>query len=62
MLGKKSIHQKIPFIAKEKWIVEEQNLKMNPGWPQFMLRIEEVDNITVVFSELFRVLCYILLS
>lgn len=36
----KSIDQKIPFIDKEKWMVEEQNLKMNPEWPRFMLRIE----------------------
>lgn len=36
----KSIDQKIPFTAREKWMAEEQNLKMNPEWPRCMLRIE----------------------
>ena len=55
----KSIDQKISFIAKEKWMAEEQNFKMNPEWPWFMLRTEQMDNITVVFSEHFILHHYI---
>lgn len=56
----KSIDQKIPFITKEKWMAQEQNL--NKAWMTKVLCLEEMDNIPVAFSEIFTVLPGILLS